>query len=124
MAQEHGKVNSKREAFMRMRFSDSLTLECVIDMGFIGALVLPRRVVNELQLQVLGRLTFDMVGGSSMAAEVAGLEVDWLGQTRTIQVVVSESEDALIGTELLDGARLTIDYLENTVTLTNETEVK
>ncbi len=124
MAQEYGKVNSKREAYMRMRFSESITLECVIDTGFIGALVLPRSVVNELQLHILGRLTFDMVGGASMAAEVAGIEVDWLGQKRTIQVVVSEAEDALFGTELLDDARLTIDYIENTVTLTNETEAK
>lgn len=52
-----------------------------------------------------------------MTAEVVALEIDWLGEERLIEVIISDSDDALIGTALLDGARLEIDYIHDVVTI-------
>jgi hypothetical protein len=48
------------------------------------------------------------------------LEVEWLGETRGIEVIVSGGDDSLLGTQLLDGSRLVIDYVNYTVTVSNE----
>jgi predicted aspartyl protease len=42
MAREDGSVNARREAWLRVRTSRGETLDCLIDTGFDGALVLPR----------------------------------------------------------------------------------
>ncbi len=42
MAQEFGSVTAARDAVMRLRLTNGEAVECVIDTGFTGALMLPR----------------------------------------------------------------------------------
>ena len=63
----------------------------------------------------MGRLAFSLVGDARMTADVALGEIEWLGQRRTVEVIVSRGEDALIGTEMLDSALLVIDYANRSV---------
>lgn len=72
--------------------------------------MLPRAFVSQIQIAVIGELTFEMVGGASMSAEVGLTNIDWLGRLREVEVIVSEGDDALAGTELLIGTTLVIDY--------------
>jgi clan AA aspartic protease len=118
MSLESGEVTQAREARVGVRFAGGGAAECVVDTGFDGALLLPRTVVERLGLPVVGRLVFQVVGGTRTSAEVALAEVDWLGATRVFEVIVGEGEDALLGTEMLEGTRLTIDYAEQTLTIT------
>src|SRR6266850_4738559 len=110
MALVSGRVNSYREALVLVRFRDGAAIECVVDTGFDGGLMLPRAFVSRIRFPIIGKLTFDMVGGTRMSAEVGLTEIDWLGRLRQIEVIVSEGDDALLGTELLIGTTLTIDY--------------
>lgn len=119
MAEESGRVTAGREALLRLRLSADETVECLIDTGFTGALVLPQELVARLNLQVIGRQVFEMVGGRRFVAGVALAEVNWLGQRQTFRVIVSE--DRLLGTEMLDGCRLVVDYVAHTVTVSDET---
>ena len=117
MARESGKVNSLREALILVRLGQGATIECVLDTGFDGGLLLPLEFVSQMQLPILGELAFELVGGARMTAEIALADIEWLGKLRQIEVVVSEGEDALIGTELLIATTLTIDYNTSTVTI-------
>jgi hypothetical protein len=72
--------------------------------------MLPRWFVAQIEIPIVGELTFEMVGGARMSAEVGLTDLDWLGRLRQVEVIVSESEDALIGTELLIASTLIIDY--------------
>jgi len=54
------------------------------------------------------------------ATHVSGHNIDWLGQRRSVRVVISDGVDALIGAELLDGNCLIVDYIRNQVTLTTD----
>ena len=92
-------------------------MECVLDTGFDGGLMLPRAFVSQIQIPVIGELTFEMVGGARMSAEIGLADIEWLGALRKVEVVISEGNDALIGTELLTATTLTIDYTANTVTI-------
>jgi len=118
MAEEPGRVTAAREALLRLRLSAGETVECLVDTGFTGALVLPQSLVARLNLPIVGREVFEMVGGRQFVAGVALAEIEWLGATKTVRVIVSE--DTLLGTELLDGTRLMIDYVAHTLIISAE----
>lgn len=118
MAEETGRVTAAREAILRLRLTAGEAVECLVDTGFTGALVLPQSLVARLSIPIVGREVFEMVGGRQFVADVALAEVEWLGTTRTVRVIVSE--DTLLGTELLDGTKLVIDYVAHTVTISGE----
>ena len=110
MALESGRVNSHREAVALLRLHDGAVIECVVDTEFDGALMLPRAFVSQARIAIIGELTFEMVGGTRMSAAVGLAEIRWLDSLRQVEVIVSEGDDALIGTELLIATTLTIDY--------------
>jgi clan AA aspartic protease len=120
MALESGTVNSHREALVLVRFRDGTAIDCVVDTGFDGGLMLPRSFVSELQIPIIGELTFEMVGGARMSAEIGLGDIEWLGEAREVEVIVSEAEDALIGTELLIAATLIIDYSSSRVEISRK----
>jgi len=99
MALESGRVNSFREALILVPFGGGAAIECVVDTGFDGGLMLPRAFVSQLQIRVIGELEFEMVGGATMSAEVGLTDIDWLGSFRQVEVIVSDGDDALVGTE-------------------------
>ena len=120
MAIESGRITHIREAVLPVRLAENLTVDCIVDTGFSGALMLPRDIVSGLSIPLLGRETFELVSGQFFTANLALAQIDWLGQKRPLRIVISEGSDALIGTEMLDGNRLVIDYINNRVTLTND----
>jgi clan AA aspartic protease len=117
MARESGSVNSFREAIVEIRLRDGVAIECVVDTGFDGGLLLPITIADQLRIPILGRLIFEMVGGTRMVAPVGLASIEWLGATREVESIFSEANEALIGTELLAGTSLNIDYVANVVTI-------
>ena len=61
MALESGKVNSYREALVVVCFREGAAIECIVDTGFDGGLMLPRAFVSQIQIPIIGELTFEMV---------------------------------------------------------------
>ena len=120
MPQESGSVNNLREAIVEIRFAQGDALQCVIDTGFDGALILPKSVSERLALPTVGRLTFELVGGAKMNADVALGEIEWLGQRRIVEVIMSEGNDSLIGTEMFEGAKLLVDYANRSVVISDD----
>jgi len=45
------------------------------------------------------------------------VEIDWLGAHHVAEVILSEGNDQLIGTALLRGSRLKIDYIDGSVAI-------
>ena len=122
MARESGKVNLFREALIAITFPGSAAIECVVDTGFDGGLMLPRILAEHLQIQVVGELVFEMVGGARMLAPVGLANIEWLNEEREIEVILGNGNDVLIGTELLAGTILNIDYSAGVVTILKASE--
>lgn len=120
MAREDGSVNAQLEAWLRVQATNGELIECLIDTGFNGALVLPRAEAVRLNLAILGRVPIIGVGRARMVADIAELEIEWLGQSRAVEVIISDGDDSLLGTELLDGSRLVVDYVAYTLTVSDE----
>ena len=120
MAREDGSVNGRLEAWLRVRTSAGEILDLLIDTGFDGALVLPRTDAMRLNLTVLGRVPIIGVGRTMSVVDIAELEIEWLGESRAVEVIISDGDDSLLGTVMLDSSRLVIDYFNHTVTVSDE----
>lgn len=120
MAVESGRVTSTREPVISVRLNDAVAVECLVDTGFTGALMLPRELIGDLGIPLVGREVFEMVGQRFFTASIALTEIEWLDRRRVFRVVISEGMDSLIGTEMLDGNRLFVDYINDKVIVTNQ----
>lgn len=86
-----------------------------VDTAFNGTLVVPRKNIAELRLtqeSVLGAILAD---GNQVELECYACFIDWFGETYLLQVVANDGDYPLLGTMLLDGRRLTIDYTDRTL---------
>jgi clan AA aspartic protease len=116
MASVVGNVNEALEARVHIRLigpAGTLEVECIVDTGFNGGLVLPAATVSQLGLSIISHEVFSMVGNEQSSADVTLAQVEWLGELREVDVIVRE--DQLVGTALLADARLTVDYVGLTV---------
>jgi clan AA aspartic protease len=122
MSHESGSVNFSREALIEVRLIGGEAIECVVDTGFDGGLMLPRAFADQIQFPIIGRLAFEMVGGTRLFAWVGLASIEWLDEVRQIEIIVSDGTDALIGTELLQKTILMIDYVSDRVTISAPSE--
>jgi clan AA aspartic protease len=109
-----GNVTPALDACVGFRLASGEEFEAVIDTGFNGALVLPEEVARELALPVVNYIECSLAGDVAHEADVAVASIEWFGEIREVQVVVMPA-GYLIGTQLLAGTRLTIDYEERAV---------
>lgn len=86
-----------------------------LDTAFNGSLVLPRRIVDELDLSVESTAEAILANGKLVELETFGCAIEWFGREYDTQVVTNDSEYGLIGTALLVDRRITIDYKAKTV---------
>jgi len=120
MPHESGNVNASLEARILVKLASGGGIRCLVDTGFTGALVLPRSFITKHALRIVARETFKTVEDHEIEADVAVAEVEWLGEKQTRRAIVSETEEAMIGTEMLIGSVLTIDYVAAGVTITKQ----
>jgi len=118
MAQEKGSVNENLQAFLPISLTNGSSVNCLLDTGFDGALMFPRSFVEINLIDITGSETFTAAEENIFTADIGIAEVNWLGDNFSIRIVISNSEDALIGVEMLIDTILKIDYTKATVTIT------
>ena len=89
----------------------SARIEPVVDTGFNGALSLPVAIAIPLGLELYGRIPVELADGLMKNELVFLGSVIWRGQERLIKIFLTESKAALIGSGLLQGQKLDIDYV-------------
>ncbi len=99
------------------RNGDRTDLAVWVDTAFNGGLVVPRKLAAELGLTKQSTAEAILADGQLVALETFACSLDWFGNTYETQVVASDAEFPLLGTMLLDGRRLEIDYVAKTVRL-------
>ena len=111
----NGFVDSELRALIRIDVGtpSSNTFEEVtvwIDTAFNGSLVLPESVVEDLQLPQQSTADAILADGRRVQLATFGCSISWFGKSCVTQVTTSSSEYGLLGTMLLDGRRLVVDY--------------
>jgi clan AA aspartic protease len=92
------------------RTGPRFTFQAWIDTAFNGGLVLPRKLIHALQLEREATAEAILADGKCVTLELYACFVDWFGGTYELQVIANESELPLLGTQLLVGRKLIIDY--------------
>ena len=62
-----------------VRLGDGAAIECVVETGFDGGLMLPRAFISQIKIPIIGELTFEMAGGAKMSAKIGLTYINWLG---------------------------------------------
>lgn len=86
-----------------------------IDTAFNGGLVIPRRHIESLGLAKESSAEAVLADGKTVELETYACFFDWFGGTYETQVVANDGAYPLLGTMLLSGRKLEIDYETGTV---------
>jgi clan AA aspartic protease len=115
-----GWVNAYREAIVRlpMRNSEGLeqAVEAVIDTGFNGYLTLPPELIASLGLPFRRNGRALLGDGSTTTFDIHEAIILWDGRLRRIPVDSADT-DPLLGTGLLQGHELNVEFIDGGKTL-------
>lgn len=118
MAEEKGFVNENSEAVLRIELNDGSSIDCVLETGFNGNLILPKNFVEKYTSVIPLRVRIELAEGKTAEVGMTTVDVKWLGDEFSINILVSDAEESLIGTEMLIDSVLEIDYKNLTVKIT------
>ena len=118
-----GFVDDQLRALLRVPVSTSRDgarrdLVVWIDTAFNGGLAIPRKQVAELGLSKQSSAEAILADGRCVELETFACFVDWFGNSYETQIAASDGKYPLLGTLLLDGHHLDINYGAKTVELT------
>ena len=118
----NGFVDDQLRALLRVPVSASrdgqrTDLVAWIDTAFNGGLAIPRSQVAGLGLTKQSSAEAILADGRSVELETFACFVDWFGNSYETKIAASDGEYPLLGTLLLDGHHLDINYGAKTVEL-------
>ena len=91
-------------------YGEQTELTVWIDRAFNGGLVIPRKQIGSLGLSKDSTAEAILADGKIVELQTYSCAFDWFGATIETQVVANEGQYPLLGTMLLQGRRLIIDY--------------
>lgn len=93
-------------------------IEVWVDTAFTGGLTMPRSLAARLGLAPGVSTDAVLADGSQVALDSFVCCLDWFGGTYRTQAIATDAAHPLLGTQLLAGRRLVIDYAADTLELT------
>lgn len=109
----NGRVNAVLEATLPLIIhgpNGQMAVTAVIDTGYNGFLSLPLAIVTALSLPPLASRSVTLGDSSRKVLDFYEASVVWDGSLKTISVLCVEG-DPLMGTALLKGLKLDIDFV-------------
>ena len=110
-----GTINDDLQAWLFIEMlatnGQPVPIEVVLDTGFNGQLALPASAIRRLGLPQQSSRLADTATGERVSLETYHGLVLWDGQIIAVEVIRADSEP-LLGMELLQGSRVTLDVHE------------
>ncbi len=88
-----------------------------VDTAFNGGLIIPKCMISELGLMKESSTDAILADGNLVELETYACFFDWFGNTYETQIIANAGKFPLLGTMLLEGRRLIVDYYVRTVEL-------
>ena len=110
-----GRVENRHallSVMFRLTGRPDLAIECVIDTGFTDALCLPPAAVTALGLPYQYDFPASLANGDRVSLPVHEETIVWQGVERLVHLLAT-GERPLIGTALLDGTELVVQFVES-----------
>ncbi len=114
---ESGKVNDQLEPCIFVEFENGKNVEFLIDTGFNGALCVPISLMKELGLKQVSEVEIFGVGLHQDVVGLAIAKIIWFGRQTEIEILINDGDDRLLGSEMLDGKVLKINYRNKKVAI-------
>lgn len=108
-----GRVTSSYEPVIKLALISAkkrITCDAVIDTGFIGYISIPLPLARELDWIHIGYEEYEIATGEIVKQAVYLGNVAFRDKCKDVYAVTSNSRDVLIGTKLLAGYILTINF--------------
>ena len=96
---------------------DKISVPALIDTGFNGALMLSLPAALQIGLRLTNILPVELADGSIKKEFVFEAKVVLDGETLPIEVLLTSSDESLLGTALLRDRSLTMDFSRQIITL-------
>ena len=117
-----GNVDSGGRALLPIRLRHPVTsvetgIDAWIDTGFTGDLVVPVQQLSSMNLPAISAVLASLADGTQIKLDTYECLIDWFGVWKQVEVVANQGKYPLLGTGLLMNRKLTIDYINKTVTL-------
>lgn len=107
-----GRISKQGEPVVPVALHGSGTrrVNAILDTGFTGHLCLARRHRRFAKLRRVGDVETELADGTRITQPAYIGRVTFAGETRQVLVTLTRAEDSLIGTALLSGSRVLIDF--------------
>lgn len=92
-----------------------MRIEALVDTGFTDYLSLPRAYRKVLGLEPVGWYRFELADGRIVRTRVHLGRIRFHGRTHAVPIVLTRSQDALLGTQMFRGRKLIIRYARKLV---------
>jgi clan AA aspartic protease len=105
---------------LRMRPSTASVFSDVaawIDTAFNGELVIPRSLIETLNLEQSGAIRATLADGNEVVLESYQCVLDWFDEEVVVEAIANDGQVPLLGVELLRQRKLTVDYVQGTLQL-------
>ena len=117
----NGVIDEADRALLKVRIGRSLSdrneVTVWIDTAFDGHFVINRATIEKLNLDSLAKTEAKLADGGTVTLQSYVAFTEWFGQPMAVQVVEGEGRLPLLGTALLSGRRLLLDYAAGKLTL-------
>ena len=103
----------------RLLEQPDFSIEFVLDTGFSGDLTLPEAAVQAIGLERVVEEIAHLADGSLIVLVVHTGTIFWRNQLREVRVLATGSRP-LLGTGLLEGSHLSVEFTENGAVIVEE----
>jgi clan AA aspartic protease len=98
----------------------NVQVKACLDTGFDGDICVPTEVAVTLGLELIGCEPIELADGSRKPELVFKGYAILLGKKRVVEILLTDSEESLVGTGLLAECRLSIDFSTGKVRLAHK----
>jgi predicted aspartyl protease len=92
-------------------------LKFLIDTGFDSEVALSYDGADRFELEILQYAKVTYANGKSEQEIIARGKIVWFGTEREVRVILSDDEEPAIGTRLLKGCVMTMDFIHDSLTI-------
>lgn len=89
----------------------------IVDTGYNGEVILPENKIQEMGLEFLGTIDSELANGQIVEIELFRGRLKWFDMMREVTIGATQSDEALLGTQLLSDCELRVDFKQGKLTI-------